>query len=370
MTHNKKSGNNASKFLSILTIICLNGFLLVLPGCGKNGDKPEVKPEKTESTAQTEQKPVTETETPASEAVPHFIHSSDIHFNPFYDTSLVAQLVKAPANQWESIFQTSTIKDYSKINESDTNYPLFASALDHMVKFSTRPDFMIITGDLLVHEFSDKFSASAPSGSNLDAFITKTMEFISSMMRNAFKKTAPNMPIYFTLGNNDCYSGDYKIKANGAFLKNTEPVFSKNFLVDPANKASFKSTWPIGGYYTVTPPGLPNTRIIAVNSVFFTYDSRRPAPQPGNAAFEELKWLEGELKKARHDKAKVWLFMHIPPGVNAYSTYNKKTFTPMWHNAYLAPYIQMIETYHPEITASMGGHTHMDDWRVYFRFDR
>jgi hypothetical protein len=53
---------------------------------------------------------------------------SDVHFNPFYDSTLFSKLVAADADQWAGIFQTSKITAPSEWG-ADTNYPLLALAL-------------------------------------------------------------------------------------------------------------------------------------------------------------------------------------------------------------------------------------------------
>ncbi len=352
----KQLRHRSSAFLLTLTTICLVFLLLVPSGCGKKADKPEIKEESKEAVKQKETPRPAETKETGSPA--NFVHTSDIHFNPFYDTTLVAQLVKAPADQWESIFQTSRIKDYSEVNKSDTNYPLFMSALENMAKMAGKIDFIIITGDLLVHEFNDKFSGSTQPGDDLHSFINKTVGFISSMIKKYF----PGTPVYFSLGNNDCYSGDYKLIPDGDFLHNTAPILSANFLYSEANKSSFASTYPVGGYYSVTPPGLEKMRILTLNSIFFS--EKRPQPTPDDAAYKELQWFEEQLKAARENNLKVWITMHIPPGANVYSSVSDKTYKPMWYDEYNTRFIGLLDQYAPEITAGFAGHTHMDDWRL------
>jgi hypothetical protein len=39
----------------------------------------------------------------------HVIVFSDVHFNPFYDQTLFNALVAAPVNQWQAIFESSSI---------------------------------------------------------------------------------------------------------------------------------------------------------------------------------------------------------------------------------------------------------------------
>ena len=38
-----------------------------------------------------------------------FLNFSDVHFNPFYDTMLVSELVKAEYTEWENISRSSKL---------------------------------------------------------------------------------------------------------------------------------------------------------------------------------------------------------------------------------------------------------------------
>src|ERR1700722_12418819 len=52
---------------------------------------------------------------------------SDIHFDPFFDPSLMDSLVKSDPSDWKSIFERSALTQLSPYR-SDTNYPLLKSA--------------------------------------------------------------------------------------------------------------------------------------------------------------------------------------------------------------------------------------------------
>jgi hypothetical protein len=241
-----------AKFLLTLTSISLT-ILLVMPlGCGKKAEKPTPTPAA---------KPA-----PAADSIGNVPHISDIHFNPFYDTTLLPQLITAEVNQWESIFETSKIKGFGTVSSDETNYTLLVSSLKDMAETSKNPDFIIFTGDFLAHEFPDKFKNHAPEGNDYDIFVEKTIEFVVLM----FEKYFPDTPVYVSLGNNDCYAGDYQIIPEGKFLKKTTPVLADKFLENPENRSSFAATYLVGGYFTVAPRGTENTLIISLNSNFFS----------------------------------------------------------------------------------------------------
>jgi len=69
-----------------------------------------------------------------------FLLLSDIHFDPYADTTLVPKLAEAPVDQWTSIFESSSLKAFS-IYGKDTDYPLLASTMEE----TAEPDFPTIT---------------------------------------------------------------------------------------------------------------------------------------------------------------------------------------------------------------------------------
>jgi sphingomyelin phosphodiesterase acid-like 3 len=147
---------------------------------------------------------------------------SDVHFDPFYDPSLFPALVDADVSEWENIFKTSTITTPSTWG-SDANYPLLALALASIRQNKGGSPLIIFTGDILVHHFSQTFyslygSQDVPA---MQAFADKTVAFFM----NQLKLSAPDLPIMFTLGNNDSYA-DYVVDSN--FLSNTAEFFIQN----------------------------------------------------------------------------------------------------------------------------------------------
>src|ERR1041385_3902857 len=96
-----------------LFIIFSASFFVLSTGCG-SGDN--TKPNCSDSTAHLTGK---------------FFSLSDIHFDPYYDTTLLPQLVKTNVQGWEAIFQSSQLKTYSPYNV-DANYLLMSSAFSSM----------------------------------------------------------------------------------------------------------------------------------------------------------------------------------------------------------------------------------------------
>ncbi len=352
-----------SKILLTLTGIVLSILLVTASACG--GDEtPQKTEEKVEPKTVKEPAPapVEKIESKELSGQGKVAHISDIHFNPFFDVTLMPRLIKYGPDQWEQIFNSSTVEGYGTYGKNETNYNLLKASLINMAGVYKNPDFVIFTGDFIAHEFHDRFK-KANNGSmvGLDSFIKKTVTFMVLMLKQYF----PNVPVYFSLGNNDSYAGDYLIVPEGQFLKDTTSIVSVNWLYSGANKTSFSATYPIGGYYTVVPPKTENTRIISLNTIFFSVKFQTGFTQY-NPAEKQLQWFENQLKTARAKNEKVWLLLHIPPGTNVYSTVHDNEYKSFWKPAYNEKFLQLVTAYSSLFTAGYAGHTHMDDFRVVF----
>src|SRR5260370_16177442 len=85
-----------------------------------------------------------------------FLAVSDIHFNPFADPAIVANLEAADVSQWNAILASSTVTSFSTYG-SDLNDPLLRSAIGEMQKQLPSPAFVLISGEFIAHDF-DKSS--------------------------------------------------------------------------------------------------------------------------------------------------------------------------------------------------------------------
>ncbi|MEO6694153.1 MAG: hypothetical protein ABIY50_09905, partial [Ignavibacteria bacterium] len=126
-----------------------------------------------------------------------FLNFSDIHFDPFYDTTLVMELAGSDYTEWESIFSKSENKNYSSYG-SDCNYFLLKSALSEMSARIPFPEFIIITGDFMSHNFNEKFEkySGIKNTDSLNLFIEKTIKFTTSMISKYF----PSTTVFPTVG--------------------------------------------------------------------------------------------------------------------------------------------------------------------------
>jgi sphingomyelin phosphodiesterase acid-like 3 len=292
---------------------------------------------------------------------------SDVHFNPFYDPSLFSALVAADADQWASVFQTSTITAPS-VWGADTNYPLLVLALSSIKQNLGASPFIIFTGDILGHNFPKTFfelygSQNPPSDADvaaMKAFADKTVAFFMGQVRS----TVGDIPVMFVVGNADSYIGALP---EPGFLSHTAELYYTQFLNGIVDQQTFLNTFTTGGYYSADLPGT-NLMVIGLNSVMFNYDFGDTLK---SAADAELAWFDSQLAQAKAAGKKVWLLMHIPPGADKYETAQSAdanghitSATMMWNQDYQTSFLQILSKYPGLITQMLTAHTHMDEYRI------
>ncbi|HET6219922.1 MAG TPA: metallophosphoesterase, partial [Acidobacteriaceae bacterium] len=191
-----------------------------------------------------------------------FLIASDLHFNPFADPTLVADLAAAPPRKWEAILNRSKSEAYSPYGQ-DTNWWLLQSAFDAMRTADPDPALVMITGDVLAHGFPQAYARTTHDSNpeHYRTFVSKTVAFVTAELRKRYNKSQ----ILLTPGNNDDECGDYDIESGGPFLNDTaKPI--RNLARAHGEFADWKSL----GSYTIQPRAIPGLRIISVNSVFFS----------------------------------------------------------------------------------------------------
>jgi sphingomyelin phosphodiesterase acid-like 3 len=311
----------------------------------------------------------------AGQAIPALM-VSDIHFDPFHDPGKVQALVAAPVSKWQSILaapaSANQQADFAKLQESchakgvDTPFVLLRSSLEAMRARQPDAKFITVSGDLIAHAFTCRFSALVPGAAPGDyqAFVVKTLSFVMEELRTAF----PGVPVYAALGNNDSGCGDYKLDANSDFLTQAGRIFAEGLPAQQRAQA-LKEFGATGSYSVLMAAPMRGTRLIVLNDLFLSpkYSTCGGKPDP-NAAAGELAWLEQALEQARQAGEKVWVIGHIPPGIDPYSTVAKfrdvcggKSPVTFLANDKLA---DLLARYGDVVRLGIFAHTHMDEMRL------
>jgi len=301
---------------------------------------------------------------------------SDIHFEPFSDPGKAAKLATAPASEWDSLFAAPPSADaaaqWTKLRQScptrgaDTSYVLYQSSLRAIHAEANGAKFVILSGDLIAHDFSCKFAAVFPKAAPgaYREFVEKTITYVMAELRNALA----GVPVYAALGNNDSDCGDYQLDANGAFLKESGEVFAAD--LHGAEQSQAHETFAAGGYYRLSLPApMENARLLVLDDLFMsdryaTCGGKQDAA-PGAA---QIAWLKQQLNEARKKKERVWVMAHIPPGVDSYSTAKKWMALcaggkpKMFLSSEVLP--ELLAGYGDVIQLAIFAHTHMDEVRL------
>jgi hypothetical protein len=227
---------------------------------------------------------------------------------------------------------------------SDSNVALFDSALDEMVRVDPHPPVVVIGGDELSHNFNWPHAAA-------------TMAYVAHRFDRAF----PNAQFVMTLGNEDSSCGDYQVAPHSAFLQSI--VRSWAPLIDRHGAApGFATTFPRDGFYVARLP-IARLQAVIVDDVFWSPRYRSCTPD-GDPSASTL----AELKRALHASSdRRWILLHIPPGIDAYSTAH------LTHRLVVVPFLdpgprealqRLIADPSSGVTLVIAAHTHKLAYRI------
>jgi sphingomyelin phosphodiesterase acid-like 3 len=214
----------------------------------------------------------------------------------------------------------------------DANPELVQSALASAANVCKAPLFVLNLGD------------SLPHGENADQAPDRISE-----LTNSFQKYLPNTAVFGVLGNNDTEK-DYQIQSP-AFLR----AFVNSWV--PAKYAYHVSS---NGWYAANLPGLTNCRFLGLNSTFFSARCDKSAKRDQGAT-DQLNWVMDEVRRARADKASLWLGFHIPPTLNPVDTSKH-----LWNEKLERQFVGILATNSDVIKAVLCGHIHRDEIRVIY----
>jgi sphingomyelin phosphodiesterase acid-like 3 len=315
---------------------------------------------------------------------------SDIHFDPFHDPAKVPALLATPVSEWHRILsqpdsptQEATFADLQstcKAKGIDTPMPLLTSTLNAARAQQPHPLFVTVSGDLTVHKLDCLYRLFYPAkakkardtyAADYSAFSAKIVAFVALELRNAF----PGVPVYLALGNNDSGCKDYSEDANSTYLYVGATAFAED-AISPANRNALLQEFPVlGDANLALPAPFHHARLLVMQDIFeskkFSTCGGKDSSKDGA---KQINWLRAQLTAARAQHEVVWIMAHIPPGVDAYSTFTKSakgkstqacryTDPELFLNSEL--FTSAIADFPDVIRLVLLGHTHMDEMRTY-----
>jgi len=285
-----------------------------------------------------------------------YLFTSDVHLNPMDDPKLTDRLAAAPIVQWDQIFAADR-RPYANYL-SDTNAALFQLALAQMKATVANPQVVFISGDFLAHKYREQWNAAASDKGDaaFGAFVDKTIAYIAQEFNAAF----PQAQFVITLGNNDSPCGDYAAAPHSAFLAHFEQAWQP--LVDRGGRApDFAREFIADGDYVAT---LPNgTRTISVNSNPWSSSATTACDPTNSARGATIAWLESAVA-ASPTGARTWLVEHIPPGIDAYSSFRKQAAVQFYLPELLARFRAVRSHDGTPLGLIIAAHLHNDGFRI------
>lgn len=288
-----------------------------------------------------------EKEEAENNSVIKFIHLSDIHYDPFYDSNVSSSFF------CRQQMANSTAKYFAPYGRVGCDSPVYLveNSFDAMRNVTTEEDvnFILITGDLSGHKMWTNYSGPERVLDNIAS--------VSGKIHSMF----PNIPIFPLIGNNDL-PGHYILPNSSndwyqRLLAYWEPLILCSGCPGYAKNLNLQKSFLEGGYYNASIAG-GKIALLVLNSLYWSFGVERSV-EIDQKASQQLVWLESQLMLARARGQKAMLASHIPAGVD---TYDSK---PFWFSNYTDIYARIVvNNYSDTIIGQFFAHTHKDDYRL------
>ncbi len=289
---------------------------------------------------------------------------SDIHLSPFIDAAILPDLVAQPISQWDALFAVATNGLFTRDASGwkTTSPLLLQSALLNAKAAVPNPDAVLYAGDFVEYEIDQTYTNLVPGGTVEEghALILKTTQYVHGKLRDAF----PDAPLFFTLGNNDTFLGDYDIEESGdAYYAATAATFHSGAITNLIAYDAFAATFTNSGSFAA--PFGPG-RVVSLQTAYLSANY----PRGTNSGREQLERLELELQSAEAAGEPVWILLHIPPGINPYETLRQQqagapaAAASDWQEPFLITFCQLAAAHSETIAGIVGGHYHNRSWQL------
>jgi len=300
-----------------------------------------------------------------------FLTMADIHFYPFHycgtmkPCPLIEKLRNASAEQWPAIF--NQFKMSAQQNKQDTNSRLLISALNAARDAVNvqHAQFVLILGDSLGHHYRADYRqfTGDRSREGYKAFARKTLVYLSQQIAATF----PTIDVYTLVGNNDSYKGNYITSTDNGFFIDAAVIWS-SLVKSSANREAMRNQFSHAGYYSVLLSSSLNLRLLALNTVPFSYKAKGKNLE--NITNAEFVWLHAQLQAAKDKNEKVFIAMHIPEAIDIYATQRLRLFRlfDLWKTTDIQRFQAEIKAYAPQIVGIFAGHLH-SNWVQFLTID-
>lgn len=295
----------------------------------------------------------------ASAADQRWVLVSDVHFSPFLGASSadIARLQSAPIGRWRTLLATQGTAPSAP--GQDSNAALLEASLRAMRRAAPHPPVVVLTGDLLAHDFQRSYTTAMPGASTQDyeAFVDKTVAYLA----RRFGATYPRAQYVLTLGNNDSSCGDYQATPDSPFLLHAARAWAP--LVNRHGRApGFVSSFRHLGSYTARLP-IRGLHAVSVDDVFWSAEYDNACGSPGqDPGLDQADWLTRAMQALPRGH-RAWLTTHIPPGIDVYATLSGSgTPVALLSDGGQAAMFGALDT--GRVSQLLFGHLHMNTYRL------
>ena len=208
-------------------------------------------------------------------------------------------------SQWSSILSTpaspnqeqafAALQTTCHARGVDTPYILLHSSLQAMRSQQPDAKFMTVSGDLLAHSFSCRYTTFFPDRrrATIKPSSLKTLSFVMGELRASFRACLSTWR-WATMTLPAATTGSI---VEATFLLQAGKIIAEG--LPPSQRQQALKVFAKGGYYSLT-MGAPmrNTRLIVVNDIFLSpkYSTCDGRPDSAAAA-EEMTWLQEQLAR-------------------------------------------------------------------------
>ncbi len=229
---------------------------------------------------------------------------------------------------------------------SDTNPRLLDEAIAAMRRAVPNPPVVVLGGDFFAHRF-DASRAQA------------TLVALAARFDRAF----PHAQFVLVLGNEDSECGDYRAPMVTPFLEAVARAWEP--LVDRNGAApTFARTFAHDASYTALLPGT-HRRAVVLDDVFWSIRYGAGCGATDGASEAAFGRLDALLPTEGIDRP--WVFAHIPPGIDAYSSArlaHRLITVPFLRPAENDRFVSMLADPRRRVALVVAGHAHRFAFRV------
>ncbi|ORX59557.1 sphingomyelin phosphodiesterase [Hesseltinella vesiculosa] len=287
------------------------------------------------------------------------LHLSDWHVDPEYETNADAVCDKPFCCR-------SSFTDYNNVTKPasmwgeytcDTPLALVESMLEYIEEELPDVDFGLMTGDIPPHEVWNTLPFLKTQLIHEGAYALLHAHFDSEELVNT--------RLYPAIGNHEAAPTN-NFPLSGSNYDENHEYLSLQWMYDTL-MSRWRSWTALGDHaYVETKTGsyaaypVPGLKLISLNTNFCYTLNWWLYQRPGELDPDGmLSWLVRQLQDAEDRKERVWIVGHISPGDSTcfhdYSNY----------------YHQIVERYAPHvIVAQFFGHTHKDEFQLFYRSDQ